>query len=256
MHPNLTNSEIKENSDKYDPVVHRLITRWQIWRALRAINPLWELMVSSIPEIRLDLNPIEYRPTRSRCDGEIESSAPLAVIFQHVKGILTGKTCPESSTTLTNLSRPERAEYLLHRRVIEIRDAQLRLRPYIPPRATELLVAHVNRSTGNRILQWMRDGIHAVDDPRNVAILLEASELAAALDAFRLGQRHDTVRDHSAPTAAVPGNVALLAEASWLTHVGTAIRDSALVREVRAATGPKHAQPSPTQSCSIKKLQV
>lgn len=122
----------------------------------------------------------------------------------------------------SRMTRVERAEYRLYRRTLEIRDAQLALRPYVPPgiRAWAMATAE------NRCL-----------DPVSRDVLVEAAELGAALDAHRAGQRHHpgdaevVVVQHSSATPD------LLAEARWLIRVGSALHSDPDIAALRRATG-------------------
>jgi hypothetical protein len=107
------------------------------------------------------------------------------------------------------LARPERSEYRLYRRTLEIRDAQLALRPYIPPQIPGWALAAADER-----------GL----EPAAADVLLEAAELGAALDAHRAGQRyHPEVVDLVMPQHS-PAAPDLLAEARWLIRVGAALR--------------------------------
>ncbi|NUS45449.1 MAG: hypothetical protein HOQ24_17375 [Mycobacteriaceae bacterium] len=108
-----------------------------------------------------------------------------------------------------SLAGVERARYRLYRRVIEIRDAQLVLRPYIPPEIPGWALAAA-RARGL--------------DPVTSDVLLEAAELGAALDAYRAGRQHHAgVVDVVLPRcdAAAPD---VLAEVRRLVQVDTALR--------------------------------
>jgi hypothetical protein len=106
------------------------------------------------------------------------------------------------------LSRAARSEYRLYRRVLEIRDAQLALRPYIPPEASaQALAASRERNL----------------DPLAADVLLEAMELAAALNAYRTGQPPHPEFDNAIPAKHSPVPPDLLAEAQWLTKVASTL---------------------------------
>ncbi|MFF5100378.1 MULTISPECIES: DUF6545 domain-containing protein [Actinosynnema] len=125
-----------------------------------------------------------------------------------------------------SLSPSKRARFRLYRRVLEIRDAQLVLRPYIPPELPGWALATAD----------MR-GL----DATAADVLLEAAELGAALDARRAGRRHhDEVVDLILPRNR-SGTPDLLAEAHRLVRVGTALRGDpnviALRRQAEEAVG-------------------
>ncbi|MFI5609382.1 MAB_1171c family putative transporter [Amycolatopsis sp. NPDC051903] len=111
------------------------------------------------------------------------------------------------------------AEFALYRRVIEIRDGHLALRPYFDPGLPGRVADRARRS-----------GVPA----RSVAATVDAATLAAALVARDAGHRYQP-DDADAPSAgAVPADVR--AEAAWLVEVTRAWRHSAVVAAVRRET--------------------
>jgi hypothetical protein len=103
--------------------------------------------------------------------------------------------------------------YRLHRRVIEIRDAQLMLWPYADPKIASL-AAGAARSSGM--------------DP---AEALAAAEAAVIVDSLQSRLRGRPPRDGEPPakhvSAACAGDV--LAEAAWLVMVSRAVRRSGII---------------------------
>lgn len=124
-------------------------------------------------------------------------------------------------------------DYALYRRVIEIRDAQLALRPYIPP------------DLPGRVAEAARA---ANLEPHQAARLVEATELAAAIIAHQAGHRYET-------NAARPGILRqrtpadLHVEARWLASLTNMMRRDTLIAELleRVSTGlpdqPLHTDP-------------
>ncbi|MCC9307137.1 hypothetical protein LN042_08490 [Kitasatospora sp. RB6PN24] len=104
------------------------------------------------------------------------------------------------------------AEFALYRRIIEIRDGQLALRPYLQPQLPEWLAA-----------------VGAGGEPDGA--VLEAAALAAALEARRAGRPGGEPAGPGWVPQPVPGTVA--AEAAWLLQVAAAFAGSRLVAEVR-----------------------
>ncbi|MET8977043.1 MAB_1171c family putative transporter [Streptomyces sp. NPDC004539] len=104
------------------------------------------------------------------------------------------------------------AEFALYRRVIEIRDGSLALRPYHRP----------------EVLVRAAEAVSSLDDREAV---FEAAVLAAALEAKRTGQPPVGVPGYPAPTAALE---TVEDEAAWLARVSRAFTESQVVREVRA----------------------
>lgn len=107
-------------------------------------------------------------------------------------------------------------EYALYRRVIEIRDAQLALRPYIPPDLPGLISRAVREA-----------GMTAGE----ANCVIEATELAASITAHRAGHncRTDAVRI-GGPRQGTPADV--YAEARWLAGITRAMRRNTLVAEL------------------------
>ncbi len=91
--------------------------------------------------------------------------------------------------------------YQLYRRVLEIRDAQLALRAYIPAGARESALATARRRN--------------LPD-RAAVVLVEATELALALAYHRRGA---PVADLASRTAPQPASPRLLEDAAWLLRV-------------------------------------
>ncbi|SFS39676.1 MAB_1171c family putative transporter [Saccharopolyspora flava] len=110
------------------------------------------------------------------------------------------------------------ARFALYRRVVEIRDAQLVLRSYVPPEARDRA-----RSAAERA------GLGA----RRAHQVVEAACLAAALDAHAEGRRHQQDSEEStAPYRGVDSDPH--AEARWLIEVGRLVERSPIVAEVRS----------------------
>lgn len=105
-----------------------------------------------------------------------------------------------------------RAEFALYRRVIEIHDGHLALRPYIPADALGWAAEAADRSVDR----------HAV---------LEAATIAAALEAKRAGHRRSGVGTPQPVHPQIAGTVA--AEAAWLLRVTVAFTTSPIVAAVR-----------------------
>lgn len=110
-----------------------------------------------------------------------------------------------------------RAEFALYRRVIEIRDGHLALRPYFE----------------SGVPRWTPE---TDDQSRDQQAVLEAATIAAALENKRAGRLSEGTRaglpahpGHTPPT--VPGTVE--AEAAWLLKVTAAFTSSPAVADVR-----------------------
>ena len=108
-------------------------------------------------------------------------------------------------------------EFRLYHRIVEIRDSSLALRVYFHPDVTA----------------WVRDAGRAsgIDDDTELAVLAEAANLAAALEAHRARHRY-----HADPsTAALPRELDpdIEAESRWLIRVAAAFSRSPVVEDVR-----------------------
>ncbi|MGF1428039.1 MAB_1171c family putative transporter [Kitasatospora sp. LaBMicrA B282] len=103
------------------------------------------------------------------------------------------------------------AEFALYRRIIEIRDGQLALRPY----------------AGEQVAAWVAQTPAATT---LAGAELEAATLAAALEAARAGQRCRTATVTAVPE---PGPGTVDAEAEWLIRVATAFAGCPAVAAVR-----------------------
>jgi hypothetical protein len=119
---------------------------------------------------------------------------------------------------------PSDVGLLLYRQVIEIRDAQLALRPYVDPR----VVAHAEDLTGQAGMP--------VDDARAT---VEAAAIASAI-AVRTSGRE--VAGPGFVVSSAPGGTSLVDEVAWLRKVARAFRGSPIVT---AATRAAHAAPAP-----------
>lgn len=106
-------------------------------------------------------------------------------------------------------------EFALYRRVIEIHDARLALRPHIPPE-----IADTARDAALR---------RGVTDEATRAAIVAAATIAAAIIA-RASDRRYAVTGPSIADSGVPD---VTTEALWLSQVSRAYRRSRVVREVR-----------------------
>ncbi|MEV8392000.1 MULTISPECIES: MAB_1171c family putative transporter [unclassified Streptomyces] len=113
---------------------------------------------------------------------------------------------------------PRRTEFALYRRVIEIRDGHLALRPYVHP----------------RVPRWAAEELGRRTYERDHDAILEAAVIAAALENKRAGRRQDSApHGHAAHTPPpMPGTVE--GEAAWLLRVTGAFRHSATVHAIRS----------------------
>jgi len=104
--------------------------------------------------------------------------------------------------------------FKLYRRVIEIRDGQLALRPYRDP----ALTTAATQAARNAGLTGAE--LHAT---------IEAAEIAAALTAARSAE-HPEPLDDPPPVSGAPAGTTLTAETAWLVRVAEAFTRSPIVR--------------------------
>ncbi|MBD0738406.1 MAB_1171c family putative transporter [Streptomyces sp. CBMA29] len=131
-----------------------------------------------------------------------------------------------------------RAEFALYRRVIEIRDGHLALRPYFESGVTAWTDGREGYdgsegTDGGDAIDW------ADERGRDRQAVLEAATIAAALENKRAGRLGEgTAAERSAPPGhtppTVPGTVE--AEAAWLLEVTAAFTSSPTVAAVRHRT--------------------
>ncbi|WP_411113030.1 MAB_1171c family putative transporter [Streptomyces sp. 029-5] len=111
---------------------------------------------------------------------------------------------------------PRRTEFALYRRVIEIRDGHLALRPYLHP----------------YVPVWVAEELRRTDERDHDAVV-EAAVIAAALENKRAGQRQDGALPGRAAHTPPPMPGTVEAEAAWLLRVTDAFRHSAAVHAIR-----------------------
>ncbi|HET8628983.1 MAG TPA: MAB_1171c family putative transporter [Thermomicrobiales bacterium] len=166
-----------------------LYERLAAYRASRDLAPLWQALYAAVPMIAL--------------------SPPPSWLAEHLS--------------------PRDLPFRLYRRVIEIRDGELALRPYIPPGLVEAA-------------RGLASAAGVADD--DVSAIAEAAGIAAALCARSRGQM-------PAETATIPldpGAADLAGEVAILRRVARHYRHSPTVRMVLAtldtepATGAGHAE--------------
>lgn len=110
-----------------------------------------------------------------------------------------------------------RADFALYRRVIEIRDGNLALRPYQRPEAVDWAMEALSRS--------------ALTGPDRQAVF-EAAIIAAALEGKRAGTPPTGTPDHNSLTPTVVLET-VEDEAAWLVRVTRAFTRSGIVADVR-----------------------
>ncbi|WP_405365943.1 MAB_1171c family putative transporter [Kitasatospora sp. NBC_00039] len=146
------------------------------WHDHRRLGPLWSAMRAALPEIEL-----------------VTPAGPLGAGRRR---------------------RRRDVQFALYRRIIEIRDGQLSLRPHLHP----------------AVPLWVREFIGPAE-AEELAAVVEAAALAAALEAARAGHRFP----FGPGTGCVPHPVAagIHEEAAWLVKVAAAYTGSPAVAHVR-----------------------
>jgi hypothetical protein len=157
----------------------KLLRRVGQYRAHRRLYPLWRALCQAVPDIAL---------------------APPAGVWR-------------------DRLRARRLEFWLHRRVLEIRDARLALRPYFDPQVAQTTAA-LGRQAGL--------------DGEDLHAAVEAASLAAAVHA----KAHEQPAAADWVSAAAVGGTELAAdlesESAWLMKVAAAYAHSPLVRALVA----------------------
>lgn len=114
----------------------------------------------------------------------------------------------------TRRPRLHDVEFLLYRQVIEIRDGQLALRPYVDPRIAEIAADLARRAGRPQEDGWA---------------VSEAAAIAAGITAKARGLRASTAPPEPGPA---PGGTNIAAEVAWLSKVSWAFTHSPLVAQV------------------------
>ncbi|WP_052707192.1 MAB_1171c family putative transporter [Streptomyces rubellomurinus] len=126
-------------------------------------------------------------------------------------------------TARTGRRAPHGAQFALYRRVIEIRDGQLALRPYVHP----------------HVPSWVAEFTADAAGRDQLAVTVEAAGIAAALEATAAGHRYPA--GPSTGYVAAEGQVGIDEEVAWLVRVADAFAGSPAVagvrRRVRAELG-------------------
>ncbi|WP_066956644.1 MAB_1171c family putative transporter [Streptomyces lushanensis] len=127
---------------------------------------------------------------------------------------------------------PRAAEFALYRRVVEIRDGYLALRPYLDP----------------RIELWVEGAlIRFPVPPAGVAATVEAATIAAALESARAGRTYGHggagASGATAGLASPPAEDTVDAEAAWLIRVAEAFTFSGAVEYTRRRARDELARP-------------
>lgn len=115
----------------------------------------------------------------------------------------------------TALSDDDDVTFTLYRQIIEIRDAQLALRPYVPPALSQQATI-------------LADQYQLA--PKRKRLLIEAAELVTGLDESRSGNRYPSNTPLVVPPAT---SVDIWAEAAWLRNLARTIDTSPHLAQLR-----------------------
>jgi len=162
------------------------LLRWvEHYRAHRRLYPLWREQCEAVPDVLL------IRPSPRLID---------ALAVRHLA-------------------------FRLHRRVIELRDAQLALRPYLDPQVADT-ACELGRQAGV--------------DGEELRAVVEAASLAAAVDAKTHRRPGSAPEEPAAASGGTDLGADLQSETAWLVKVATAYR-SPLMRVVVPQQQPQPA---------------
>lgn len=189
------------------PVVEILARVWT-WRAVRTLYPLWQQVSVVGDQWILPRSDAAPAPSATPADPpDASGGQPPAEVRSHAPF-------------------DRRNEFLLYRRIIEIRDWQYRLRPHVHP----------------DVRGWVTERArHQGLGEADIASLIEAAELAAALEAYATGRRHRRGRDYeTGPAARVASNQ--FYEVRALVGMARALRTSPIVADV-ARAARRHQSP-------------
>ncbi|MCG6493964.1 MAB_1171c family putative transporter [Kitasatospora sp. A2-31] len=151
--------------------------RVRAWRDHRRLGPLWSAMRAALPEIEL-------------------------VSSERLFGGLPGR-------------RRGDVRFALYRRIIEIRDGQLALRPHLHP----------------AVPRWVGEAVGPAGT-EELAAVVEAAAIAAGLEAARAGHRFPVGPGEGCVPHPVPADIH--EEAAWLVKVAAAYTGSPAVAHVRS----------------------
>ncbi|MDF9816918.1 MAB_1171c family putative transporter [Streptomyces sp. SPB162] len=196
--------------------VRRAPARLRSWRGLRWIGPPWSAAQDAAAGLRQRMPVGRELPTPAGWLRAWHGYRRIGPLWTAMHAAL-----PETSLTGPALRLgfmlPLGARFALYRRIIEIRDGQLALRPYFHPE----VAAWTAEAEGS--------GLDAASE--RLAPIVEAATIAAALEAARSGRR-------STPGGCegyVPPKVraSVEAETAWLMQVSDAFVGSPAVERVR-----------------------
>ncbi|AUY47865.1 MAB_1171c family putative transporter [Streptomyces sp. CB01881] len=176
------------------------VRRVRAWQDHRRLDPLWSAVRSVLPEIEL--------VTPARPFGPVASLGPFGS-FRPFESLVPFGPFGRGA------GRRRDIHFALYRRIIEIRDGQLSLRPHLHP----------------RVPLWVGEVIGPAD-AEELAAVVEAAALAAALEAARAGHRFPIGPGEGCVPHPVVADIG--EEAAWLVKVAAAYTGSPAVAHVRS----------------------
>ncbi|MEU3464262.1 MAB_1171c family putative transporter [Streptomyces sp. NPDC006733] len=214
--------------------VHRAAVRLRAWHGYRWIGPPWSAAHQAAAGLRHLMPSGRSLPTPGGWLRAWHGYRRIGPLWTAMHAAL-----PEISLTgpalRLGLMLPLGARFALYRRIIEIRDGHLALRPYFHP----------------EVAAWTAEaeGADLGTDAERLAPIVEAATIAAALEAARAGRRSTA----GGCEAYVPPQVraSVEAETAWLIQVSDAFVGSPAVELVRArvraglGAGPGGSEPHP-----------
>ncbi|MCZ4102394.1 hypothetical protein C8250_036265 [Streptomyces sp. So13.3] len=196
--------------------VRRGLVRLRAWRGYRWIGPPWSAAYDAAAGLRDRLPNGRALPTPAGWLRAWHGYRRIGPLWTAMHAALPEITLAGPALRLGRIL-PLGAQFALYRRIIEIRDGHLALRPYFHPE----VAAWTAEAEGS--------GLDAASE--RLAPIVEAATIAAALEAARSGRR-------STPGGCegyVPPKVraSVEAEAAWLMQVSDAFIGSPAVERVR-----------------------
>ncbi|MFB9904769.1 MAB_1171c family putative transporter [Allokutzneria oryzae] len=206
-----------------------------LWGAWSALQPLLVLLFGLGPELRAPVDRVlsifavvlwlvgSTMAWWTELLGKASRHIAAYRGYRAINPLWTELTTALPRIALTSHSRlPRNVEFALYRRVIEIRDGDLALRPHVPPDLGAWVTESARRAR--------------VTDTRQLAVLLEASSIAAALVSWKAGHRWD--KPFCVPHQVEP---CVESETAWLASVSRAFASSPVVAEIRGRTAEELA---------------
>ncbi|MFK0250222.1 MAB_1171c family putative transporter [Amycolatopsis azurea] len=207
--------------------VYALLSVWLGWNGVASVEKVFSAAAEGLGGLALLLLTIGATYTSWAAPMTRAFTAPLARrLFRQLEPL--HQAVIDVMPQLALSDRDQQTDRMrLYRQVIEIRDAQMRLRAHVHPE-----VAHLVALESNKQARHGRAGIW-ISGGESWNAIREAAELATAIDGYRHGRRYDRAEDVREPDHCLERQRTTLAEARHLVRVCRAFTDNVLVREIR-----------------------